>query len=290
MYPVTIAGSLLGSKMRFVTMSAATREKTIRALCNFSVVLSCAVLIGCQSEPPQQSEDTIDDAEDIVDVAARLALLSPEDRLLALASKPVPWFDLGELAISLYDARLSMHVMQTGPVIDLGEASALKHIQGRWRAPWLARQVMNADDVKRFDRPDLLGRGVVWNEGTSASLRFPVPDDLSKDTPYRCIVRLRPKNNRRVEVRLNDHAKTVELRAGWQTISVPFEAKTIRFGGENRLTFVFAGSFFEGSDRVAAQFDFVRLVPADHANALLLKVQKLPREARRRLAVPGDLA
>lgn len=193
--------------------------------------------------------------------------LSPEERLVVLASHPVPWDRLGELGVSLYDARLSLHRLEGGgPVIDLGHASAAKHVQGRWRAPWLAAQW--ATETEAAQVPALAGRQLVWNEGSGASVRFPLPDDIDQVEDYVLLLRLRPKVNTRVEVRLNDEGTigVVELKPNqWQTARLTIPAKKLRFGGENTVSLLFTNSYFEdglGQTRVAARFDWMRLVPS----------------------------
>jgi len=209
-------------------------------------------------------EDVDSDAA-IEDVSSLPPLhsLTPEQQLIALATERVPWVDLGELGTSLYDARLHLHVVQGGPVYDLGEANALKLIQGRWRAPWLDPIRITEAEAEEAKLPRLANRRVVWNEGASASVRFPLADDLPTDKNYTLVIRLRPKMNQFMEVRLNSFGaiETVPLQQGWQTVKLTISPKKLNFGGENTLSFVFAGSFFEGTQRVAARFDTLRLLP-----------------------------
>jgi arylsulfatase A-like enzyme len=235
------------------------------------LLLACllATTTACQTQPAAEPEPAAAATEPTDTLDAELepakAALSPAEELAALATAEHDWSEPGVLLTDLVNARLGFHVLQDGPVLDLGDAPAAKYIQGRWRAPWLSAIRISPEEAESARLPELAQRLVAWNEGAGASLRFPVPEDLPQDTDYRLLIKLRPKNNPRVEIRLNEYSTTVEMTPGWQTLDVHIPASAIRFGAENTLSFICAASFFEGSDRVALRFDYLRLVPKARA-------------------------
>ena len=188
-----------------------------------------------------------------LDAAAELDLLS---------SAPEPWQRSGVLAVDLYQGRYLFHHIEGGPAIDLGRSESVKYIQGRWRAPWLAGEFISPEVAEEEGLVEMANRAIVWGEGAASTIRFPVPAAQTKEDWVLC-AKLRPKSpNHRVDLVLNDQSLgIVELKPRWQTVQRKVKSSQMRFGEENKLLFLYAGSYFEGSARVNARYDWVRLVP-----------------------------
>ena len=169
--------------------------------------------------------------------------------------------------ILIYDLGISSerwHVWRHGFSIDTGRPMALKYMQGGWKSGWGKPDCFAADDTTADEWKR--GRCQVWNEGTTAPLRFVLPAEASQPgKKWQLVVRLFPKINNRVDVRLNSLGliQSVPLKGGWETIRVSIPNESFKWGGENTLNFAFLGSYFQDSVRVAAKFDYISLIPEE---------------------------
>lgn len=158
------------------------------------------------------------------------------------------------------------HFWRNGILIDLGSPEAVKYQQGLWNTTWQAGEFVSEEQAQKDKLAWLSQRWLAWNLGSSALLRFPLPPhDAKENEKWLLTLRLRPKVNTNVDVRLNSHGVVASLKfsGGWETLQTLIDADKLKFGGENTINFSFSGSYFEGEQRVAAKFDYFTLTPHD---------------------------
>ncbi|MCA9564069.1 MAG: sulfatase, partial [Myxococcales bacterium] len=166
---------------------------------------------------------------------------------------PVDWSDDGfERVFELAHNRQLIHRYDTGLFIDVGHASALKYVIGRWQG---------ADWMGAASGPD--GSQFAWTDGIRGILRFPMTDTSGE---WELVARLRgSSNDQRMDFFLNGE-QVGSTRSGisseWQELTLPLPAANL-VEGENHVRFHFARteSVAGVTGRTAAAFDWVRIQP-----------------------------
>lgn len=161
---------------------------------------------------------------------------------------------------------------QGGLVIDFGQGSALKYVQGRWKNPWFDSQ--KSDDGKSVH---------AYPSGPGATIRFPlgtiVPaaHDKTDDASWTMQARLKPVGDQRCDIFINpvgDQKETkfasIALEDGWKTYTIKLPAN-IALDQEVSIRFHFSRSRdVPGVGASAAAFDWIRLgkdLPEDEQSA-----------------------
>lgn len=167
---------------------------------------------------------------------------------------PVPSRDGLVTTFDLVANRHLAHVHDAGLTIDLGQGSALKYVQGRWKNPWFDAQ--KADDGSTFAYPS----------GPGATMRFPLGDSSgTTDDSWTIQARLMPVGKQNCDVFINvdgqDEKKfaSLTLDEGWKTYDIKLP-EGLPMGQEASLRFHFSRSRdVAGVGASAAGFDWVRI-------------------------------
>lgn len=227
-----------------------------------------------------ESEDSNDNEKDVPDdpMASTSALPAEERKaidaaILELSEEPAPWAEEpGQTVLSFYDARLLLHWIEDGPVVEFGDASGVKFVRGRWGSTWSPSIFISEAKAIEDKLPELANRRVANLLGTKAGARvwfsFPVPADMPRDEDYVLMLKLSPRGlNNLIDIRWNgEPLSSVPLQlATWQRIRVKVPASRIKFGDDNTITFAFTSTAIENAERIAARFDYMRFTPASRA-------------------------
>ncbi|MFA5625090.1 MAG: sulfatase-like hydrolase/transferase [Bradymonadales bacterium] len=210
------------------------------------------LLIACKPTENAQNSQTAENAEN--NNASHICQPLPNDA------------DSSALLENLVNPQAAWHFWRNAMIINLGSQEAVKYQQGLYNSTWQNGELISRELAQNDKVEWLAERWVAWNIGSTALLRFPLPARETKENErWLATIRLRPKINRQMDLRLNTHGTiaSVPLNGSWETIKVIIDADKLKFGGENTINFMFTGSYFEGENRVAAKFDYFALTPYD---------------------------
>lgn len=268
-------------------LSTAFKKTPLLQIVTGSLLLLCA----CDKEAPSTtsaSSDTPVEASTTPSPAGETATTSTPD-----TAPPVEDADL-VTTFDLVDNRHLAHLDDHGGlVIDFGQGSALKYVQGRWKNPWFDTQ--KSEDGKSV---------YAYPSGPGATIRFPlgtiVPaaHDTTKtdDATWTMQARLKPVGEQRCDIFINPVGAQTEtkiasiaLEDGWKTYSIKLPAD-ITLDQEASVRFHFSRSRdVPGVGASAAAFDWIRLgknLPEESAPA---RAQELFSTAKKTITLqPGQ--
>lgn len=205
------------------------------------ILLLTVPIAGCESE--SRASEPVKKTESGRTIKVSEALKKPAPKL--------------ETTFSLTENRHLAHRFdQHGLVIDMGEAGALKYIQGRWNSTWYRGK---SDDGFRYAHP----------RGVSGTLRFPiwVPGAAEKTKDWKLTIRLKPEGDQRCDLFLaradgdeEKFASLNQIKDGWgaYTVDLPDGLAT---GQEYSLRLHFSRSRSIEGGRSAAAIDWIRVGP-----------------------------
>lgn len=208
----------------------------------WSLVLAFS-LVACKGEPPVENPSP-QPSEQPEPIGSGEPASATESEEVQFSEGFTPVF-------SLVDNSHLLHRFSQGLLIDVGSASALKYVGGRWRgAHW---QDSAEEDGQRH----------AWIDGVRGILRFPV---RVSDSEFELVTMMKGSSDgQRMDFFLNGEkigSTRTGISASWHVERFPLPAAHLR-DGENQVRFHFAGSERVAgvSGRTAGAFRWVRIQP-----------------------------
>jgi len=153
------------------------------------------------------------------------------------------------------------HAYIGGLGFDVGSPQGQKYLETR--GGWLAPEFISPELAERDNLPWAKGRYVRWLADTQATFHFPWFTDADDDK-ITVSLALRPKVNTSAMIRFYrptaegkeawSEPTEIALRSGWTQYSVEIPTSQLAPHGMQLMRISFAGTYFEGANRVSARF------------------------------------
>ena len=230
-------------------MTSSPRSSALAAL-----LLATFCLMACEEKPPVTAVEGAPRSGDPGVIAAAEPLKEPPVPEAPEEALPAGLVTVFDLVANRHLAHLEDH----GLTIDLGQGSALKYVQGRWKNPWF--------DTQQSDQ-----HLYAYPSGPGAVLRLPLGVDASPGDVtgqgWSVQARLKPVGDQSCDLFLSEQGAperkiaSFELQPDWHTYDLALP-EDVTLHGEVTLRFHFSRSRdVPGVGKSAAAFDWVRLGP-----------------------------